>query len=151
MRGLLALIAFTLLAACTPPAQAPSAEGDATTPGAAVDASTDPLAIAAAPTVSEEIGIPVSLVPTVSRTDGDWGWLVAQPWTPEGAAIDWSQTRYAERASEGVLDGQGTTYVLLKREGGQWRVQAFAVGPTDVAYEDWDDRYGAPSSIFVTQ
>lgn len=150
MRHVLALLAVALAAACTPPAPTPG-EGDAGTPGSTIDAATDPLAIAAAPAISEEIGIPVSLTPSVSRVEGDWGWLVAQPWTPVGAAIDWSQTRYAERASEGVLDGQGTTYVLLKREGGQWRVQAFAVGPTDVAWADWSQRYGAPASIFVTE
>jgi len=150
MRQVLVLIAFTVLAACTPPASAPSTEGDASTPGASADATTDPLAIAAAPTISEQIGVPVSLVPRVSRVEGDWGWLIAQPWTPEGAAIDWSQTSYALQASEGVLDGAGTTYVLLKRENGAWRVIDSVVGPTDVAWGDWHQRHGAPQSIFVT-
>ena len=150
MRHVLALIAFTLIAACTPPAPAP-AEGDATIPGSSADAATDPLALAAAATVGEQIGVPVSLVPRVSRVEGDWGWLIAQPWTPDGAAIDWSQTRYALQASEGVLDGAGTTYVLLKRENGAWRVVDSVVGPTDVAYGDWAQRHGAPASLFVTE
>lgn len=148
MRVLVLAVLALALASCTPPT-APTTEGDASTPGSTADASNDPLAIAAAPTISEQIGVPVSLVPRVSRVEGDWGWLIAQPWTPEGAAIDWSQTSYALQASEGVLDGAGTTYVLLKRENGAWRVIDSVVGPTDVAWGEWHQRHGAPQSIFV--
>ena len=150
MRRVLALIAFTLLAACTPPA--PSTEGgDTVTPGSTIDAATDPLAIAATPVIGEDIGVPVSLAPRVSRIDGDWGWLIAQPWTPDGAAIDWSQTRHASRAENGVMDSSGTVYVLLKRENGSWRVVEHTVAPTDVAWLDWPQRHGAPASLFVTE
>lgn len=150
MRHVLALIAFTLVAACTPPAPAP-AEGDASIPGSSADAISDPLALAAAPAISEDIGIPVSLAPRVSRTEGDWGWIVAQPWTPEGAAIDWSQTRHASRAENGAMDSSGTVYVLLKRENGAWRVVEHTIAPTDVAWLDWPQRHGAPASLFVTE
>lgn len=151
MRHVLALIAFTLLAACTPPAPAPAEGDDASIPGSSADAISDPLALAAAPVISEDIGIPVSLAPRVSRTDGDWGWIVAQPWTPEGAAIDWSQTRHASRAENGAMDSSGTVYVLLKRENGAWRVVEHTIAPTDVAWLDWPQRHGAPESLFVTE
>ncbi len=151
MRRVLAIAAFTLLAACTPPAPAPSTEGDTSTPGSSAGVSTDPLAVAAAPAISEDIGIPVTLAPTVSRTEGDWGWLVAQPWTPDGAAIDWSQTRHASRAENGAMDSSGTVYVLLKRENGAWRVVEHIVAPTDVAWLDWPQRHGAPESLFATE
>lgn len=146
-----ALTALMLLAACTPPA--PSAPTDAvpSTPGTTADTITDPLAIAAAPTISADIGVPVTLHPRVSRTDGDWGWIVAQPWTPEGAAIDWSQTLHASRAENGVMDSSGAVYVLLKRENGAWRVINHAVAPTDVAWEGWAQQYGAPDALFATQ
>lgn len=150
MRAMSISVLALALAACSPPAQTPT-NADPSTPGSpTTDVSTDPLAIAAAPAIGTEIGMPVALTPSVSRTEGDWGWIVAQPWTPEGAAIDWSQTRYAERAAQGVLDGQGTTYVLLKRENSAWRVVEFAVGPTDVAWEGWGREHGAPASLFAT-
>lgn len=147
MRRVLAVLALFSIAACTPPAPAPDTPGSST----AEEAQTDPLAAAAAPTISEDIGIPIVLTPRVSRTDGDWGWLVAQPWTPEGAAIDWSQTRHASRAENGVMDSSGTVYVLMRREGGAWRVVDSAVAPTDVAWADWADRHGAPASLFVIE
>lgn len=151
MRRVLAIVAFTLLAACSPPAPAPSSDGDASSPGSSAGVSADPLAVAAAPAISEDIGIPVTLAPSVSRIDGDWGWLVAQPWTPDGAAIDWSQTQHASRAENGAMDSSGTVYVLLKRENGAWRVVEHIVAPTDVAWLDWPQRHGAPESLFATE
>lgn len=138
-----ALIAF--LSACTPPVQDAKQE----TPGMTADqAQTDPLAIALTPVLSEDIGAPVTLSVQLSTMEGDWGWIVAQPWTTDGAQIDWSQTRYAERATEGVLDGNGTTYALPRRENGQWRVVEHAVGPTDVAWAGWAAEHGAPEALF---
>lgn len=145
MRRLMAVAAFVLLAACSPPAQQGKQSSDIT----AGDVQTDPLAIALAPVLTESIGLPVSLSVRTSNTQGDWGWLVAQPWTTDWTQIDWLETTYAERAREGVLDGNGVTYALLKREGGQWRVVEFAVGPTDVAWADWAERHGAPASLMV--
>ena len=152
MRAML-LATAALAAACSPPAPK-SAEAPPGEPGApAAEASNperDALTAALAPRVSAEIGRPVSFTVETMRVENDWAWVVAQPWTPEGAQIDWSQTRYAERAAEGVLDGGGTTYALLKRENGRWRVVDFAVGPTDVAWADWPQRHGAPSSLMRT-
>jgi hypothetical protein len=153
MRAL--ILAFALLAvACTPPAQAPS--GDAPTPGGeagqatqAPDPERDAMVDALSAQAGVDIGLPVTFEVTTKRVEGEWGWLVAQPWTREGAQIDWSQTRYAQRAAEGVLDGGGTTYALLRKQNATWTVVAFAVGPTDVAYADWPQRYGAPASIMT--
>lgn len=151
------VIVFALAAlavACSPPAQKQEEPpGTAVSePGAptaeAPDPERDAMTAALAPRVQAEIGQPVSFTVTTKRVDGDWGWLVAQPWTPDGAQIDWSQTRFAERAAEGMLDGGGTTYALLRRQNGQWRVVDLAVGPTDVAWADWPERHGAPASLF---
>jgi hypothetical protein len=47
---------------------------------------------------------------------------------------------------EGWMDGD-TTYALLKRENGQWRVLAHAIGPTDVAWSDWPERFGVSHDV----
>ncbi len=146
MRSLAAIVALCVVCACSPPAQQPEISDDTI----AGETQTDPLAAALTPVLAEDIGLPVSLAVTTSTTDGDWGWLIAQPWTPEGAAIDWSQTRHAARAAEGALDGAGTTYALLRRQNGQWQVVEFAVGPTDAAWADWAERHGAPASLMRT-
>lgn len=145
------VLALALLAACSP-AAAPAPEEAAGNAGSngqaeAPDPERDAMLTVLAPAVSAEIGAPVTFTVETKRRHGDWGWIVAQPWTPDGAQIDWSSTAYAERAREGVLDGGGTTYALLRRENGQWRVVDFAVGPTDVAYADWPQRYGAPAPL----
>jgi hypothetical protein len=142
------IAACALLAACTPPAQQQPQGEDQAGAIIASETQTDPLAIALTPVLAEAIGRPVSLSVQLSTMEGDRGWIVAQPWTPEGAQIDWSQTNFAERAREGVLDGNGTTYALLRRENGQWRVVEHAVGPTDVAWAEWGQRHGAPASLF---
>jgi hypothetical protein len=145
------IAAAAFVAACSP---APSDQATTETPAAdsaeqpqAPDPERDAMVAALSPAASADIGRPVTFTVMTKRTDGDWGWLVAQPWTPEGAALDWSTTRYATQAREGVLDGGGTTYALLHRQNGQWTVTAFAVGPTDVAWADWPQRYGAPAEL----
>lgn len=152
MRAMIAAFAL-FAAACTPPAQAPSDEAPAANGGQAgqvaeaPDPERDAMVAALSPAVNAEIGVPVAFQVTTKRVEGDWGWIVARPWTPEGASIDWSQTNLASRAENGVMDGQGTTYALLKREGGAWRVVAYTIAPTDVAWTDWPQRYGAPASV----
>ncbi len=140
-----AIVVFALLAACSPPGQQTSH-----TPARHAtesDAQADALAVALTPALSEAIGRPVSLEVQISTMDESWGWIVAQPWTPEGAQIDWSQTRYAERAQEGLLDGNGLTYALLQRRDGEWRVVEFAVGPNDAPWLEWAERHGAPATL----
>lgn len=140
-----AVVVLALLAACSPSTQE-SQEESAETSVASV-AQTDPLALALTPTLSQDIGRPISLSVLTSATDGDWGWIVADPTTPEGAQIDWPQTNYADELLEDELDQDGRTYALLRLENGQWRVVEFAVGPTDVAWTDWPQRHGAPASL----
>lgn len=148
------LIALALLAAaCSPPAAedtAPVAEEAPASAEAAVAAENTLLLDALQPVLQQEIGQPISLTTTSSKVEGDWGWIVVQPLTPEGGQLDWSQTPFATRAAEGVLDGGGTTYALLKRENNAWRVVDHAIGPTDVAWVDWPTEHGAPASLFET-
>lgn len=139
----MAIAALALLTACSPPGQQSKSSEDIT----ATENQTDPLALALTPVLAENLERPISLSLQTSAINGDWGWIVAQPWTADGTQIDWSQTPYAERARDGVLDGNGTTYALLRRENGQWRVVEYAVGPTDVVWLEWADRHGAPADL----
>lgn len=56
---------------------------------------------------------------------------------------------YAGLIIEGVFDGPDVAAVL-KKTGNTWSVlkkndeEAYVVGPTDVAWTDWDTRYGVP-------
>lgn len=157
MRARLLLLAFALLAACSPPAQHANAKSTTTTtapatlPGQHLDPAAQALAGAVASAVSDEIGQPVSLRVTTALVQDNWGWVIAQPRTPADGAIDWSQTHYAARAQAGDLDGDGTTYALLQQQNGQWVIRQFVIGPQDVAYNDWPQRYGAPAALMGMQ
>ena len=97
--------------------------------------------------IEKDLGQEVQFVVRTLRVQGDWAFVVAQPQTRTGAAIDYAKTRYAEAIAEGLFDG-GTVFALLKGERGQWKTTAFVVGPTDVAYAAWPDEYGAPAALF---
>lgn len=139
-----AILAAFALVACTPPAPTePAAPPAAPAPEAASQELLDTLT----PVVSAAIGQPVSFTIDTVRVDNDWAWLVVQPQAADGSPLDWSQTSFAAAHAEGALDGNGTTYALLKRENGQWRVVDHVIGPTDVAYIDWPARHGAPPEL----
>lgn len=150
LRALIVILA-AFAAACNPSAPATQEgntdAGNSAGQAQAPDPERDAMAAALATAAATDIGRPVKFVVTTKRTNGDWGWLVAQPWTPEGTQIDWSETSYAERAQAGALDGAGTTYALLRRRGGRWTVVEFAVGPTGADYVEWPQRHGAPASL----
>ena len=98
------------------------------------------------PVIARDLGQPVKFVVEKLRAKGDWAFAVVRPQTPEGRAIDFSRTRYAPLLREGVFDGD-TTYALLRRTKGVWQVRDFVIGPTDVAWEDWPARHGAPRDL----
>lgn len=141
------LLIAAALAACSPakkeeaPAEAPAAAAaviDSATRTAVLDALNKALAA--------DLGQPVDFRVDELKTDGDWAWVIAHPQALGGGAMDYSQTKYAERAAAGAFDG-GITYALLEKQDGVWTVCDFAVGPTDVAYLDWPRTYGAPASL----
>ncbi len=139
-----ALILALALIACTPPE--PAAPPPPAAPPSAEAMSAD-LVAALAPVVSAEIGQPVALEPGQVRIMNEWAFVVAQPTTPAGEAIDWTTTALAERAAAGVLDSNGQTYALLNYENGAWRVLEHAIGPTDAAWIDWAAAHGAPPEL----
>jgi hypothetical protein len=145
MRALLIAV-VALAAACSPPAATTT---DTAEPPAAPapDATTQALLTALTPVISREVGQEVSLQTTNVNVRDEWAFVQAQPKKPDGSAIDWSTTSLAQRAADGVLDGDGTTYALLKNENGTWTVLEYAIGPTDVAYIEWAGEHGVPPDI----
>ena len=99
------------------------------------------------PAMERDLGQKLIFVVRVLRVERDWAFADVLPRTPAGAPIDFARTRHAERMKEGLLDGD-TTYVLMRLKGGRWRVVAYAIGPTDVAWSGWHEEYGAPESLF---
>lgn len=146
MRALLIAALVGLAAACTPPA-ATTTETPEAPAAPSADATTEALLTVLTPVIAQEIGKPVSLQTTHINVRDEWAFVIAQPRNPDGSAVDWSTTTLAERHELGVLDGDGTTYALLKQENGTWTVLEHAIGPTDVAWFNWAADHGAPADI----
>jgi hypothetical protein len=67
---------------------------------------------------------------------------------------DYKGSVYEEIIAEGLFDGPEITAILEKNADGKWSImkkgtgedalEAYVVGPTDVAYEGWDQEFGIP-------
>ncbi|WP_135964762.1 hypothetical protein [Sphingomonas gei] len=79
--------------------------------------------------------------------DGDWAFLLATMQAADGKPFDFTGTPLAEAAQQGVVSR--TYAALLRHKSGHWEVVAKAIGPSDVAWEDWSKRYGAPAKLFA--
>jgi hypothetical protein len=93
------------------------------------------------PAIEADLGQRVVFVVSDLRVQGDRAFFAGRPQRPDGRAIDFSRTRYAEALEQGVFDGPGT-YALLRRIGGRWTVETFVIGPTDVAWSGWPEEFG---------
>lgn len=72
----------------------------------------------------------------------------------ELADADFKGSVYEEIIEEGMFDGPEVTAVLEKGADGKWSIakkgkgddalEGYVVGPTDVAYEGWDQEFGIP-------
>lgn len=80
------------------------------------------------------------------RVLGEWAFVHAAMRGPGGQAVSYTGTRYQEAAEHGHKSANYAA--LLKRRDDAWQVEAYAVGPTDVAWQDWTQRYGAPQALF---
>lgn len=98
-------------------------------------------------TAEADLGQRVKFVVRKLRTCGDFAFVLAVPQTPDGAEIDFASTRHAERIDQGAFDG-ADTYALLRRAGGAWRAVAYAVGPTDVVWLEWQEKFALPAALF---
>lgn len=98
--------------------------------------------------IAKDLEQPVRFVVRDMRTQQGWAFVSVQPQTPAGAPIDFAKTRYAEQQAEGMLDGDTVT-ALLRETKGKWSVVTFVIGPTDVAWADWSERFGAPAALIA--
>jgi len=97
-------------------------------------------------TVKQKIGRDVQFVVQQIRVGEGWGFLFADMQDEDGRVIDYAGTLLADAAGEGYVS---PVYVaLLRREGDGWKLVADAIGPTDVVWLAWPEKYGAPHEVF---
>ncbi|HEY6329895.1 MAG TPA: hypothetical protein VI756_11205 [Blastocatellia bacterium] len=79
------------------------------------------------------------------KVENGWAFMIATPQTPDGR-LAYGGTEYEQGLKEGIVSGE--VCVLLHWIRDRWRVVTYSIGPTDVVYENWDRKYGAPPAIF---
>jgi hypothetical protein len=98
------------------------------------------------PAVEMDIGTEVQFVVDVLQVEGNWGFLTGSIQNPDGSAIDFRRTAYAEAQAEGAFDGPSVRALLYKLKK-HWYVEAFSIGATDVVEAGWVEEFGVPCSV----
>jgi len=75
-----------------------------------------------------------------------WAFLRGVPQRPDGGKIDYRKTIHREAFEAGAFD-DGIS-ALLHWKDGVWSTIKYNIGATDVVWEDWPQKYGAPPQIF---
>ena len=86
------------------------------------------------------------LVPERVHRQGEWVFMTAQMQDAAGQRFDYTGTDQLEAAQNGGKSS--LCAALLRREGTAWKLLDIAVGPTDVAWENWPEAHKAPKALF---
>lgn len=87
----------------------------------------------------------IFLVSTL-RSNGQWAYLSAEPLQPDGQKLNWFTTPYARDWQNDAMSN--LVMVLLAKGPNGWRPVDYVIGPTDVHWYAWLDRYGLPEALF---
>lgn len=100
--------------------------------------------------VEKQLGQQVVFKVSVLRVSDGWAFLNAQPLTKAGQKeIDYSKTKFADDVREGFFDDW--LCALAKKKNGRWVVVALEIGATDVPFEPWPEKFGAPRALMFGQ
>lgn len=97
------------------------------------------------PVVEKELRQPVIFEVRVLRVDGNWAFLDVTPRRPNGKPIDYRRTRYRDAVEAEAFDD--AAQALLHREKSGWKVKEWVLGATDVPWEGWPRKHGAPGTV----
>jgi len=96
--------------------------------------------------VEKDVGQPVVFRIQTLRVTPDWAFVAGTPTRPDGTAVDYTRSIYAEDVKAGTFSGEAA--VLLARDGAGWRVITYSVGYGDVVWDTWDEEFGAPAWLW---
>ena len=95
------------------------------------------------------MGPPVVFVVSVLRVSGNWAFVQATPKRPGGVDIDWKRTKFREDFEKDFMSD--IVMGLLKYDGAKWSLVEYVIGPTDVFWETWLQKYRLPRQLFLSQ
>lgn len=97
--------------------------------------------------VEKELRPPIVFQVRTLRVLPGWAFVSAEPQRPEGKPVDFRKIpMYRELIDQQIFDGP-SLYALLQQVRGRWKYITHVIGPTDVAWADWDERFGAPRAL----
>lgn len=80
------------------------------------------------------------------RAGGGWAFVYLRMLNADGSVIDYAGTPLADAAKQGYVSPD---YVALLQQGdGEWQLRADAIGPTDMVWLAWPEKYGVPHELF---
>jgi hypothetical protein len=94
-----------------------------------------------------EIGGEIEFEVDELRVMKNWAYASVRPQRPGGEAIDWSETKFADAFESDTMSD--VVLALLYHNGSAWTIQDYAIGPTDVAWEEWRTKYRLPRKLFI--
>jgi len=101
------------------------------------------------PTIQAETGGPVSFAVGTINVMGEWAYVGATPVRRNGGPIDWRATKFKQAFEADMFSG--LVMALLRRDAKGWTVVDFVIGPTDVYWYNWVEKYKLPEALFAGQ
>lgn len=100
------------------------------------------------PAIEAQMRGPIEFNVQMMRSDGDWAFVMADPWRPGGKPIDPETTAFAGQEDE--MDGL-TVLGLARFAGGRWVHIDDIIGPMDAAQVGWIRHYQVPDVVINGQ
>lgn len=99
--------------------------------------------------VEVDIGPPVVFHVSVLHLSGSWAFVQATPKRPGGVDVDWKRTKFRDAYEKDFMTD--IVMVLLRYQGGEWNLVEYVLGPTDVFWENWLQKYRLPRQLFLAE
>ena len=98
------------------------------------------------PAVEKETGGRLIFVVHALNVMGEWAYADVEPRRTNGDKVDWRQTKFRRDVEADMFSG--LVLALLRKQGGSWQVVEIAIGPTDVAWIEWQQQHKLPEALF---
>jgi len=99
--------------------------------------------------VQRRLGIKVIFQVERLAVFGDWAFAGFRPRTEAGKRIDYRRTLIAKDFDP--EQDSDTVDVLLRRDGAAWKIVEEAFLPTDVVWEEWQEKNKLPRELFFVE
>ena len=99
--------------------------------------------------VQRRLGIKVIFQVERLAVFGDWAFAGLRPRTEAGKRIDYRRTLIAKDFDP--EQDSDTVDVLLRRDGAAWKIVEEAFLPTDVVWEEWQEKNKLPRELFFVE